>query len=146
MGIPGMQWDDVEIGIHNCEIVDAELGTSSTGNPTLVVRMLVDGQISDMTVFSLLPQAMFKVRSFLRVLGFSKENDPDPSDLIGLDFEGVYAEDDRGSIRLTDWRVSAESDDDDDDDDEEETPAPVAKPKPKAKPSAASRGKARDFE
>ena len=144
MGIPGMQWDDVAVGAHHCEIVDAELGTSSTGNPTMVVRLLVDGEISSMTVFSLLPQAIFKLRSFLRVLGFSKENDPDPEDLVGLEFEGVYVEDDRGQVRLQDWRTDADDDDDDDDDYEEAEPAPkpVAK---KSKPKASS-GKARDFE
>lgn len=140
MGIPGMQWDDVEIGVHKCEVVDAELGTSSTGNPTLVVRLLVDDSISDMTVFSLLPQAIFKLRSFLRVLGFSKENDPDPEELIGYTFEGVYAEDDRGQIRLTDWRIL------EDEEEEEEEEEVIKKPAATKKKPAASRGKARDFE
>lgn len=107
MGILGDNgWDEVDEGAHHCEIIDAEYGTSSTGNPTLIVRMIVDGSQTDMTVFSLLPQALFKVRGFLKMLGFDKESDPDADDLIGKEFKGIFSEDDQGRVRLNDWKVA----------------------------------------
>lgn len=156
MGIPGMQWDDVEIGKHHCEIVDAELGTSSAGNAMVIVRLLVNGEISDMTTFSLLPQAIFKLRSFLNMLGFSKDNDPDPEDLVGYEFEGLYAENNQGRVGLADWRrlpdedevkpkkaskkAAPAADPDEEEDEEEEAP------KPPRKAAKKSSGGARGFE
>jgi hypothetical protein len=160
MGIPGLQWDEVAPGKHKCIIADAENAVSSTGNPMVKVRLLVDEDeqwLPFMTNFSMLPQAQFKFRSFLRVMGFSKDHPPeDVTDFVDKEFIGLFA-DQNGRVSLVDWMRDLGGEDieedekpvkkakkpapveEEEDDEEEEEPTPPRKPK------SSSASKARDF-
>jgi hypothetical protein len=125
-------WDDVEPGVYDVEIIDAEITLSSTGNETLFVRVELEDGNTALASFSMLPQAVWKLRKFLKALGFGRDNEPEVDDLVGIKFQATFTEDDNGRVQMADFAASEK---------------PAKKPAAKKKTSKAAAGKkgARDF-